>query len=197
MENTEDFKELVKDLYKTNTCASVDGGIIQFSPEGMKEVVGAEKLTYDEYLEIQFNSLHKQRSSFEQCYFETPVEFKGQIEKITQKHICFKRIYVCGMRSDGICFDGKEDHVWMDVKGFEALKVGDCVEFFADVYRYLKTGNGKMIDYGLRNPERIKKIADYALPTDEELKLQALQEIVCETCIFADHCNRIFCLLGK
>lgn len=35
----------------------------------------------------------------------------GQIERITGKAVCFKRIYVSGMYPDGTCFDGKEEHV--------------------------------------------------------------------------------------
>ena len=42
------------------------------------------------------------------------------------------------MYMDGVCFDGKEEHVWMSSSGFENYKVGDSVSFFADVYRYLK-----------------------------------------------------------
>ena len=94
-------------------------------------------------------------------------------------------------------FDGKEDHVWMDKKGFEKFKVGDSVEFFAEVYRYVKTGNGKQIDFGLRNPEGIKQIPSYQLPTDEELAEQSIMMIICETCHLSDHCNRTVCMRPK
>lgn len=190
----EDFKELVKAYYKSNVCALVSGGAIQFDPKSLNEVAGAEKLTYDEYIDIQIRSLGKQRSSFEACYFNIPAGFKGQIEKISKKHICFQRIFVSGMYPDGTFFDGKEDHVWMEKSEFESFKVGDCVEFYAEVYRYLKTGNGKLIDYSLRNSEEIKKIPAYELPSDEELMLQAMKQIICETCLFSEHCDRVFCL---
>lgn len=39
----------------------------------------------------------------------------------------------------------------MDLKGFEPFNIGDSVSFGAEIYRYLKTGNGKVSDYGLRN----------------------------------------------
>ena len=110
------------------------------------------------------------------------MEFAGQVEKINKDNICFKRIYVCGMFMDGECFDGKEDHVWMSKEGFGDCQVGDCFSFFAEVYRYLKTSNGKMIDFGLRNPDNIKKIESYELPSDDELLMQSIDQIICETC---------------
>ena len=64
-----------------------------------------------------------------------PIQFKGCIERITKENILFKRIFVTGMYPDATFFDGKEDHVWMSRNGFEDYKVGDCVQFFAEVYR--------------------------------------------------------------
>lgn len=87
--------------------------------------------------------------------------FKGQIEKVKSKHVCFKatphnltkrrqrlagtivrrclkRIFISGMYTDGTMFDGKEDHVWMDKSGFEEYAIGDGVSFGAEVYRYVK-----------------------------------------------------------
>lgn len=162
MENFNDFK---KAHYKHNTCVMTEGGVINFNPDSLSEVVGAEKMTYDEYLDVQISSLGKTRSYFELCLFNHVIEFKGQIERINKGNVCFKRIYISGMYPDGTMFDGREDHVWMDRKGFEDLRVGDSVSFFAEVYRYVKTSNGKQIDYSLRNPESIKKIPSYELPT--------------------------------
>lgn len=64
--------------------------------------------------------------------------FKGQIEKVKSKHVCFKRIFISGMYTNGTMFDGKEDHVWMDKSGFEEYAIGDGVSFGAEVYRYVK-----------------------------------------------------------
>lgn len=100
------------------------------------------------------------------------------------------------MYSDGICFEGKEDHVWMDLKGFEDYQVGDSVSFWAEIYRYLKTGNGKMIDFGLRNPQQITKIDPYQLPSDDELLRQEVKLMICETCFLSEQCAG-FCLLPK
>ena len=83
----------------------------------------------------------------------------------------------------------------MDQAGFEVFHVGDSVLFCAEVYRYIKTGNGKQIDYGLRNPTDIQEIEAYALPSDDELMMQAVRQIVCETCFLSEQCNHTFCLM--
>lgn len=78
---------------------------------------------------------------------------------------------------------------------FEEYEIGDCVSFFAEVYRYVKTSNGKRIDFALRNPENIKRIEPYELPSDKELFLQKISRIVCDNCYLNEHCNKIFCIL--
>lgn len=190
-----DFTELRQRNYGEKICTLVEGGYIQFDPDGLKELVGAKNMTYDEYLDTQIRSLGEYRSSFETCYFELPMRFKGQIEKITKGTVCFKRIFIEGMYLvDGTMFDGREDHVWMDKSGFEVFQVGDCLEFFAEVYRYVKTRNGKLIDYSLRNPTGIKKIAAYKLPSDDDLIRQEVNQIVCETCFLSEQCNGVSCM---
>ena len=195
MENVSSWKETA--FYGEKACVLVEGGVLYFDPDSRKEVVGAENMTYDEYLDTQVRSLGKYRTYFAMCYDNVSVQFKGQIEKITKRNICFRRIFVEGMYMDGMCFDGKEDHVWMDKAGFAGFQVGDCAAFYAEVYRYVKTGSGKMIDYGLRKPEDIQKIAAYDLPSDEALRMQAIDQIICETCLFSEHCNGLFCLRNE
>lgn len=169
-------------------------GTIDFDPEGYRDVVGADKFTYDEYLEVQIKSFHKTRGWFEECYHNIPLGFKGCIEKSTGKNVCFQRIVVEGMYPDGECFVGKEDHVWMDISGFENFQVGDCVSFSADIYRYIKTKNGKQIDFGLRNPQGIKRIEAYELPSDDELLKQEIDQMICENCYLGEHCNKVNCM---
>lgn len=176
---------------------SLEYGSIDFRPNGMKDVVGAEKFSYDEYIEVQLNSVHKQRMGFLNVIYNYPLGYKGCIERKTAKAVCFKRIWIEGMYPDGKCFDDKEEHVWMDIKGFESFNVGDSLSFAADVYRYVKKSNGKMIDYGLRNPAGIKKIAPYILPSDEEIMAQEIDGIICEACFLSEQCNRISCVLDK
>ncbi|MDE7269995.1 MAG: hypothetical protein K2N81_05925 [Acetatifactor sp.] len=190
----DNFREFKKANYGKKVCAFVEGGVVYFDPDSLKEVVGAGNMMYDEYLDTQIRSLGKYRSGFEACYFNFPMGFKGQIEKMTKNTVCFKRVFIEGMYADGTMFDGKEEHVWMSKSGFESFQVGDCVEFFAEIYRYVKTGNGKLIDYSLRNPEGIKKIANYKLPSDDDLVKQEVKQIICETCFLSEQCNKVFCM---
>lgn len=72
-----------------------------------------------------------------------------------------------------------------------------CLEFFAETYRYLKMSNGKQIDFGLRNPSGIKKVDSYKLPSDDDLLRQSVNQIICETCMFRDHCYGGMCMANK
>ena len=191
-------KESLLALYYGEKVSVLDyGGMILFDPASRRNVAGAEKFSYDDYLDVQFASLGKKhRTYFADCFFnEVMSPFKGQIERVNPKHICFKRIFFSGMYPDGTTFDGKEDHVWMDKSGFEEYAVGDRVSFGAEVYRYVKTGNGKLIDYGLRNPTGIQKIEAYELPSDDELIMQEVEQLICETCFLSEQCNRNYCMI--
>ncbi len=193
-----EWAELLKDCYGTNTLAQTHWGLIDFSPDEVKKITGGEKLSYDEYLEIMHQTGNGTRPFFEQCYYSSCLsDFKGEIDKITKDKICFKRIFVGGIYCDGIGFSGKEDHVWMDIKGFEEYTVGDCISFSADVYRYLKTSNGKSIDFGLRSPHSIRKIDSYDLPTDDDLLMQSIDQLVCEVCLFNEHCYMGLCIADE
>ena len=134
-----------------------------------------------------------EKKSFKRCFYSIPLEFKGTIQKKNDKYVCFDRIYISGMYADGDMYDDKEDHVWMDLEGFESYEVGDSVTFSAEVYKYTKTGNGKSVDYGLRNPVGIRKINAYELPTEKELLAQEMGFLICEMCDMADYCNHTFC----
>lgn len=102
-----------------------------------------------------------------------------------------------GLYGDGDGFTGKEDHVWMSLTGFENYHVGDCLSFVAEVYRYIKTSRGKMIDFGLKDPAGIRKVGEYEVPLDEQLRIQATEQIVCtDLCMFRDHCDG-FCIANQ
>ena len=192
-----DKESLLETYYGENTCVSEDGGLVFFDPDSRKEVVGAECMSYDEYLDVQLASLGcNYRSGFANGIFNYLLSFKGQIEKIRTEHICFRRIFISGMYPDGTMFDDKEDHVWMEKSGFEQYRVGDSISFGAEVYRYVKTGNGKQIDYGLRNPTDIQKIKDYELPSDDELIIQGVEQLVCDTCFLSEQCTRNYCMMN-
>ena len=182
-----------RELYGSNTVVQTGHGAIDFREDAMKDIVGAEKLSYDDYIEIASNPNRKVRDAFERCFYSIPLEFKGRIQKKNDKYVCFEKIFISGMYPDGDMYDDKEEHVWMDLAGFEAYKAGDAVKFSAEVYRYVKTGNGKSIDYGLRNPEGVAKINSYELPTDEQILAQELSFLRCEMCDMADFCNHTYC----
>lgn len=190
----QEIQDIIKTHYGSKIVTMVEGGSIDFDPNGLKSIAHGEKLTYDDYLDAQIQAIGKTHAGFQTCFYNIPLEFKGCVEKISEKHICFQKIYISGMYPDGTCFEDKEQHVWMDLSGFEGIKIGDSVSFCADTYRYLKTGNGKMIDFGIRNPVLVRKIGHYALPTDDELLDQMLDSIVCDSCFLFDTCNKQQCI---
>ena len=194
-----DKEDLLAVYYGEKACVDEvdeEDGLIFFAPDSRNDVVGAENMSYDEYLDVQLASLgHAYRSGFVNGIFHYLLEFKGQIERVNARYICFKRIFISGMYPDGEMFEGTEDHVWMDKSGFESFTAGDSVAFGAEVYRYVKTGNGKWIDYGLRNPTCIQKIEAYELPSDDELIMQEVRRTICETCFLSEQCNHTFCLM--
>lgn len=121
-------------------------------------------------------------------------EFKGKIILINQKGILFKRLYIDFVEMDGNCVEGKEDHIWIfDKAPFIKvnIKVKDCVSFTGKVYAYKR--KDKSIDFSLKECQHIKKIEPYRLPSKEDLQIQSLERIVCETCIYSEYCYG-FCI---
>ena len=191
-----EYEGMIIANYGKKVVQETEDGYIDFDPDGLKDVVHGEKLTYNDYIDAQINAIGKTHGGFQWCFYNIPFRFKGKIEKITDEFVCFQRISIEGMYPDGICSDDKEQHIWMDIKGFESFQPGDCVEFAAEPYRYLKTGKGKQIDFGLRNPSGVKKIDNYDLPSDEELMRQELDLIRCEVCYLNENCDRLNCIFG-
>lgn len=72
-----EWNELNKTHYGSDTCVLSEFGTIDFSPETLKKIEGGEKLSYDEYLEIQRESAKDCRHYFEMCYYEMALGFKG------------------------------------------------------------------------------------------------------------------------
>ncbi len=179
----------------SNIVEQVCGGSIDYSEQFFQAVKNKKNLSHEDIINIQKSSVGKVKGGFQKVYYNIGLSYKGQIEKKNDKYICFQRIFIEGMYPDGVCFDDKEQHVWMDIDGFENYKEGDCLEFGAEVYPYLKTGNGKVIDFGLRNPSEIHIIQRYELPTDEKLIQQFLDEIICETCFMSEQCNGTYCFI--
>lgn len=57
-------------------------GFIDFDPAGLKDLVGGEGMSYEEYLELQKASGDEVRHDFEKAYYENCwITCKGRIEK--------------------------------------------------------------------------------------------------------------------
>lgn len=75
--------------------------------------------------------------------------------------------------------------------------MGDCLSFGGEIYRYLKTKNGKQISFGIREPYDIKKIESYELPSDDDMLMQAIDQMICEVCMFNEHCYMGMCIANE
>ena len=196
----ERWKKFVEEYGHSGYLVQSEFGVIDTSEDAMKDVFNGEKLTYEEYMQALFNSRNEKRNDFEYCYYsDACCNFKGQISRFNIKKgkVIFNRIYISGGLMDGSFYEGKEDHVWMDMKPFENYQVGDCLSFGGEIYRYLKTKNGKQISFGIRNPYSISKIGDYELPSDDEMLMQSVDQLVCEICMFNEHCYMGLCIANK
>lgn len=81
----EKWEEFKQEFYETRYCVQTEWGIINFNAEDIKNVIGGEKLTYDEYLDIMRLSGNNTRHYFELCFYDCCFcHFKGQIEKISK-----------------------------------------------------------------------------------------------------------------
>ena len=189
-------------FYRLPIAVITEWGLIDFDPEEQKRLSSGENLSYDDYLDLMKKSAHSVRQDFEKAYYDASwCSFKGRVERINQKKgtVCFERIFISAEYSNGggDGFFGKEDHVWMDLDSFQPCNKGDCFSFQAEIYRYIKTRNSKMIDFGLRDPGDIRRIDEYELPSDDHLRLQAVDEIICsDLCMYNKHCNG-FCIANQ
>ena len=92
--------------------------------------------------------------------------------------------------------EDKEEHVWIfKASAFKdkGIKVGDCVSFEGKVLPYARKDG--TYDLGIENPEDIKIIEGYELPSDEVMMEQFLKQLRCETCLYSEQCYGTFCLL--
>ena len=136
----ERWKEFVEKYSHSGYLVQSEFGTIDTTDDAMKDVAGGENLSYEEYLQVLFNSRNIIRHCFEYCYYSNAwCDFKGRISRFDKKKgkVIFNCIYVSGGLMDGDCYEGKEDHVWMDMEPFEEYQVGDCLSFGGEIYRYL------------------------------------------------------------
>lgn len=200
MSEKENWKELKKQCYGKKRVTMFGDGFINFDRDSAKNVNNGSFKSYNEYLDVQRESCGKNRKYFGLClYNAVEYSFKGEVEHVDLKKgkVVFHRIMINGIYEDGTGFFGKEDHVWMDLEPFGDCASGDCFSFEADICCYMKQRDGKLIDYDLRNPRNVKKLDGYHVPTDEDLVDQQIRQIVCETCLFGDHCDMFMCQASK
>lgn len=194
-----EWKALKKKFWMRDYIILTDNGPVDFSPDRYRDVdFNGVRVSYEEFLDLQRVFGGADRTCFAKLFVDCggSGEFKGQIERVNEKSgkVLFTRIFVQSIYGDGSYWTGKEDHVWMSRTGLEAFCAGDRLSFSADVYRYIKKGNGKQIEFGIRNPRYIKKIAEYELPSDDEMLMQEIGDFVCETCMYTDYCYRDPCI---
>jgi len=60
--------------------------------------------------------------------------------------------------------------------------------FEATIYPYLKTGNGKQIDYGLEVSNDAEQVDNYYWPTQEDVRNSIASRIKCANCLYNDCC---------
>ena len=75
----EDWLETKRVYYGTKTGLQLYGGIVDFDPDKQKDLVGGEKITYDEYLDLQMEACEKEgkvRCNFAKCYHYIPLELQ-------------------------------------------------------------------------------------------------------------------------
>ena len=200
LSDEERWKAFVVRYGRSGYLIQSEFGIIDTSENAMEDVVNGENLTYDEYLQAMFNSRNNQRNCFEYCYYtDAWCDFKGKIKRFDKKKkkVVFECIYSSALFMDGNGYKGKEDHVWMDSEPFEKYQVEDCLSFEGEIYRYLKTGKGKQISFGIREPYNISKIEDYELPSDDDMIRQSVDQLICEVCMFNEHCYMGMCIASK
>lgn len=194
-----EWADLLGMCYGTKASVTCYDGIMEFDRDEISKTVGAGKMSYDEFLDLQKISMKTWRHGFAYVYSGGYfASYKGKIQNKTKDKVCFTRIYIEGEYGDGECFEDREEHVWMDAAGFETYRIGDCVAFDADVYRYVKTKHGRRLDFGLRNPECISKIEEYRIPSDDDLRKQAIDRLICDDlCMFREHCYMGNCIADE
>lgn len=81
----EDWVKTKEANYGSKTGLQVCGGIIDFDPEKQKDLVGGDKITYLALQMMACENKGNVRWSFAMCYYYIPLEFMGEIERITEK----------------------------------------------------------------------------------------------------------------
>ena len=95
----ERWKEFVEKYSHSGYLVQSEFGTIDTTDDAMKDVAGGENLSYEEYLQVLFNSRNIIRHCFEYCYYSNAwCDFKGRISRFDKKKgkVIFNCIYVSG-----------------------------------------------------------------------------------------------------
>ena len=98
----ERWKEFVEKYSHSGYLVQSEFGAIDTTDDAMKDVAGGENLSYEEYLQVLFNSRNIIRHCFEYCYYSNAwCDFKGQISRFNKKKgkVIFNCIYVSVRRT--------------------------------------------------------------------------------------------------
>lgn len=55
----------------------------------------------------------------------------------------------------------------------------------------------EFVSFGIREPYDIKKIESYELPSDDDMFMQAVDQMICEACMFNEHCCMGMCIANE
>lgn len=155
-------------------------------------------MSYDSYLDLQRKSCRTARRYFGICWSDgnSDAWFCGQVDQVMDDYLLFERIGIRWTWHDGTICAGAEDQVCMEKTGFpEDMKAGDKFSFTADIYRYVNDSEN-IIDFGLRNQQNIIKEEAACIPTDEDLVDEQIHNLICEICMYRDHCDG-FCIANQ
>lgn len=70
----------------------------------------------------------------------------------------------------------------------------EYVPYNGEIYRYVKTRNSKQLSFGIRETYEISKISDYDLPSEDDMRMQAIDQMICEVCMYCDQCYMGNCI---
>ena len=74
----EEWLNCKRSNYGSKKVLMLYGGCIDFDPDKKEDLIGGDKITYDEYLDLQMISIeskNKVRGSFASCYYNAPSNF--------------------------------------------------------------------------------------------------------------------------
>lgn len=120
--------------------------------------------------------------------------FKGTLAAIENGKCLLKDVVVEWQTGLDI-WTGKVDSVWVqDAIPFvaEDIAAGDAVSFSGHIVQCKEAKD--TLELELVDDGSVQKIESYEVPSEEQLEQQFLEQISCETCLYAEQCDHLFCM---